>query len=64
MEILFALSLLGWTLFCVFGFLASAETSDPSDKFLWISGYTVLGLLSLLGAVALIFGKRDSDFDT
>jgi len=64
MKIVFALPLLGLALFCIFGFLASVEASDPSEQFLWQSGYAVLGLLSLWGAAALIFGKRNSDSDT
>ena len=64
MKIVFALPLLGLALFCIFGFLASAEASDPSEQFRWRSGYAVLGLLSLLGAMALIFGNRNSDSDT
>jgi hypothetical protein len=64
MKIVFALPLLGFALFCIFGFLASAEASDPSEQFLWRSGYAVLGLLSLLGAISLIFGKRSSNSDT
>ena len=63
MKIVFALPLVGLALFCVYGFLASAEASDPSEQFRWRSGYTVLGLLSLLGARALLFGKRNSDSD-
>lgn len=63
MKIVFVLPLVGLALFCVYGFLASAEASDPSEQFRWRSGYTVLGLLSLWGASALIFGKRNSDSD-
>ena len=58
MKIVLALSLLGLALFCVFGFLASAEVSDPSEQERWRWGYAILGLLSFLGSVALNSSRR------
>ncbi|MGE4603207.1 MAG: hypothetical protein AAEJ65_09910 [Planctomycetota bacterium] len=63
MKILLALLLFALALFCVYGFLASAEASDPSEQFRWRSGYTMLGLVSLGGAMALLRGKRSTDDD-
>ncbi|MGE4633149.1 MAG: hypothetical protein AAEJ47_08930 [Planctomycetota bacterium] len=60
MKILLALLLFALSLFCVYGFLASAEASDPAEQLRWRAGYAVLCLASLLGAMALL-GKRSTD---
>ena len=61
MKTMLALLLMGFALCCVFGFLASAEVSDPAEKLRWQSSYIALGVVSFLAVVTLLFGKRDSN---
>ncbi len=59
-RILAALALVGVDLFCVFGFLASYEYSEPSKRLPWQIGYGVLGMVSLIGVAVLLRRRRRS----
>ncbi len=56
-RVLAAFALVGVALFCVFGFLASYEYSEPSKRLPWQIGYGVLGVACLSGAVLLLRRK-------
>jgi hypothetical protein len=62
-----ALALLAFTGFCVFGFLASFEYPEAAERLPWQIGYSVLGVVGLLGVVQLVRrgvasppGRKDS----
>lgn len=63
MKILLALPLMALALFCVYGFLASGEASDPAEIFRWRLGYGVLGTGSLLLSLGLLIGLSNKDGD-
>jgi hypothetical protein len=48
-------------LFCVFGFLAAGELSDPARRLPWRVGYGMIGLGCAVGAGLLLRGGGDVD---
>ena len=61
MKMVLAMLLMGLALFCVYGFLASAEVSDPAQKLRWQSSYLVMGIVSFLGVLTLLFRKKGAN---
>lgn len=58
-RVLGAFVLVGAAIFCVFGFLASYEYSDPKGRRPWQIGYGVLGAACAGGAILLLAcGRR------
>lgn len=62
MKFLFALLLLAFGLFCVFGFFASGELSG-SEEMAWRAGYATLGLTSFVAMLLLLRPDRSTDQD-
>jgi hypothetical protein len=62
LRMILAVALLGVAGFCLFGFLASYEYSDPMKRLPWQIGYGVLGAGCLAGVVrCFVFGRRGQE---
>jgi hypothetical protein len=57
-RVLATLALVGVLFFCIFGFLASYEYSEPSKRLPWQIGYGAIGVACLSGAFLLLRGVR------
>jgi hypothetical protein len=53
-RVLAILVLLGITAFCVFGFLATWEYPEASDRLPWQAGYGLIGVLCLGGVAGMV----------
>ena len=57
-RVLAALALMPVLAFCVFGFFASYEYSEISERLPWQIGYAVVGLACITGMVMLLRPRR------
>lgn len=58
-RIIAVLGLLAIAGFCGFGFQATFELSEARSRLPWQIGYTTLGLVCVVGMVALVRPRRD-----
>ena len=58
-RIVAVLGLLAITGFCGFGFLSTFELSEVRARLPWQIGYATLGLICVVGMVALVRPRRD-----
>lgn len=59
-RIIVALALLAITGLCVFGFMATYEYSEVTQRLPWQIGYGALGLIFLTGAALVLRPRRRS----